>query len=243
MRLLRVNTLEPVEFMPNAIPPYAILSHTWDIDEVSYQELVSTDKSWQSKAGWAKIRGCARKAAADGHGYIWVDTCCIDKKSSAELQEAINSMFQWYSRAQVCYAYLSDVSIASPFETSSFRQARWWSRGWTLQELLAPEQMVFFDRDWYEIGRKDQLLEEVEQISNIGRIILGHPGIIHCASIAERMSWMAGRSTTREEDLAYCLLGIFDIHMPMLYGEGHNAFSRLQQEIMKASDDMTLLAW
>ncbi|KAJ1324104.1 HET domain-containing protein [Microdochium nivale] len=261
MRLLRVDTLEPIEFMPDKIPSYAILSHTWEQEEVSYEELVRADKAWQKKAGWSKIVGFARQAAADMHEYIWVDTCCIDKKSSAELQEAINSMFKWYSRAKVCYVYLSDISAPKsqsrttkrrrlstpkslPSHDGSWHKARWWSRGWTLQELLAPLCVEFFDKCWNKIGTKIALLDVIEKITGIRRkFLVLTRSLSQQASVAERMSWMTGRSTTREEDMAYCLLGIFDIHMPMLYGEGRKAFTRLQEEIMKVDSDATLLAW
>ncbi|KAH7014111.1 heterokaryon incompatibility protein-domain-containing protein, partial [Microdochium trichocladiopsis] len=252
MRLLRSDTLEPVEFMPNQIPPYAILSHTWEDEEVSFEELMGHDKAWQNKAGWKKIVAFAEIASSDGYQYVWADTCCIDKKSSAELQEAINSMYKWYRDSQVCYAYLSDVMIGPPVEGrsavegvqgSAFREARWFRRGWTLQELLAPHHVVFFDQEWNQIGDKTTLLEYLEEITGIDERFLSSPAMVPEASVAERMSWMAGRQTTRDEDIAYCMLGIFGIHMPMLYGEGHTAFARLQEKIMKVNDDSTLLAW
>ncbi|KAH7018087.1 heterokaryon incompatibility protein-domain-containing protein [Microdochium trichocladiopsis] len=244
MRLLEVKTLEPVEFVPSEIPPYAILSHTWEADEVNFQELTGVDKSWQSKAGWSKIKACARQADSDGYSHIWVDTCCIDKKSSAELQEAINSMFRWYEASEVCYVYLADCTFDETRGSAVLtKNLRWFSRGWTLQELIAPRKVLFFDKDWKRIGWKHGLLREIFHLTGVRTEFLCHLFPPSWASVAERMSWAANRQTTREEDMAYCMLGIFGIHMPMLYGEGRGAFRRLQEEIIKVNDDATILAW
>ncbi|KAH9909538.1 HET-domain-containing protein, partial [Xylariomycetidae sp. FL2044] len=192
------------------------------------------------KAGYAKILGACRRARADGLTYVWCDTNCIDKRSSAELSEAINSMFAWYRDSAVCYAYLADVEAK---RAGSLERSRWFTRGWTLQELLAPKQVVFFDLAWRYMGDRKELAGKISAITRIHIGALHDRSTIHDFSIAQRMSWAADRHTTREEDIAYCLLGIFDINMPLLYGEGLKAFRRLQEEIIKVSDDQSILAW
>ncbi|OTA69364.1 HET-domain-containing protein, partial [Hypoxylon sp. EC38] len=252
MRLLNSKTLELVEFEGDARVKYAILSHTWADEEVSFQDIQklsleyegSGSSSVQTKKGYAKIQYCALQAQVDGLEYIWVDTCCIDKSSNAELQEAINSMYRWYNKSEICYAYLSDVQPGeNPFkEGSTFRKCRWFTRGWTLQELLAPRTLLFFDREWNKMGSKRELAVLIKDITGIESFYLFGSSPKE-ASVAKRMSWASSRSTTRVEDTAYCLLGIFDLYMPMLYGEGETAFKRLQEKIMKESDDPSILAW
>lgn len=242
MRLLNARTLEFEEFVGEGIPPYAILSHTWGAEEVSYKDHV--EKTSSSKLGYEKMVQCCRLADAEGFGYAWIDTCCINKSSSAELTEAINSMMRWYRDAAICYAYLSDVdSTEDPTaEGSSFTRSRWFTRGWTLQELLAPAEVVFLGAGWREIGTKKSLRAAVSRITGIAEGALDER-TWSGYSVAEKMSWAAGRQTTRPEDEAYCLMGLFDVNMPMLYGEGRNAFYRLQQEILKQSNDQSIFAW
>jgi hypothetical protein len=129
MRLIHIGTLELHEFFGRSIPHYAILTHTWGKDEVSFQEMQSGDG--KSMAGYEKVRRCCEKADADGFEYCWVDTCCIDKTSSAELSEAINSMYKWYRVADVCYVYLADVppNLAKEAASQAFRKSRWFTRG------------------------------------------------------------------------------------------------------------------
>ena len=124
--------------------------------------------------------------------------------------------------------------------TSKFRDSRWFKRGWTLQELLAPAVVIFLDQDWIELGTKLSLQEEVCHATGISTHHLHQP---RDASVAQKMSWASTRATTRSEDLAYCLLGVFDVNMPLLYGEGMKAFQRLQEEILKHSTDESLFAW
>ena len=245
MRLIHSTTLKLHEFVGNQTPPYAILSHTWSEEEVSLQELQSNSAEAIEKKGFDKIRQCCRIAANDGFEYTWIDTCCIDKTSSAELSEAINSMFRWYQRAVVCYAFLADVpSDEDPqMEGSAFRNSRWFTRGWTLQELIAPAHIVFLGHDWEEIGSKLSLLKLVSEVTNIKPGALDGSLALDYWSVAQKMSWAANRVTTREEDTAYCLMGIFNINMPMLYGEGEKAFLRLQEEIIKSSQDESIFAW
>lgn len=244
MRLLNVQTLELEEFTGNNIPPYAILSHTWDTEEVTYRDVTADRSALVHREGLQKILGCCVKAKSDGHRFVWIDTCCIDKSCSAELSEAINSMFRWYREATICYAYLNDVpSSENPTaDLSSFRRSRWFTRGWTLQELLAPYEVAFLSSDWREIGSKRSLNKIVSDITKIDERTL-----IGCTwehtSIASRMSWASSRNTTRVEDGAYCLMGLFDVNMPLIYGEGGKSFYRLQLEIMKSSNDPSIFAW
>lgn len=192
-----------------------------------------------------KIIRCCAYAKANGYGYIWVDTCCIDKTSSAELSETINSMGEWYARADVCYAYLYDVDVEEkPREQGSrFRRNKWFTRGWTLQELVFPRRVVFLSCDWKILGTKGSLCRELEDITSITSDVLTGGRDLQSVSIAARMSWASRRQTTRLEDEAYCLLGIFGVHMSTIYGEGRNAFIRLQEEILKTTSDQSLFAW
>lgn len=246
MRLLHTTRLEMEEFFDYQIPKYAILSHRWEEDEVSYEDWLAKRK-WNG-AGYKKIRSCCRLAASAGYEWVWIDTCCIDKRSSADLSEAINSMFRWYENSKICYAYLSDVRGKREAEgfggqMAYFRESAWFTRGWTLQELLAPDNVVFLDRNWTTIGHKKTLISHISETTGICEQYIGKSYPISWASVAERMSWASGRMTSRLEDKAYCLLGIFDINIPLLYGEGEKAFRRLQMEIIKESNDESIFAW
>ncbi|KAH8590594.1 heterokaryon incompatibility protein-domain-containing protein, partial [Bisporella sp. PMI_857] len=244
MRLLHTQTLTLHKFPPDRIPPYAILSHTWgkDEDEVKLQDLETPGVT--RKAGYAKIEGCCRQAREDKLEYAWVDTCCIDKTSSVELSEAINSMFRWYKNANVCYAYLADVlSSSDPNDLVSFKSSKWFTRGWTLQELIAPRNIVFYTKEWTKLGTKIELRLRISAVTSIHCDILSGKKAPKNVSIADRMSWVSRRFTTQPEDIAYCVLGIFDVNMPLLYGEGQKAFIRLQEEIIKVSDDHSIFAW
>jgi len=219
--------------------PYAILSHTWgdDDEEVNFKDLM--EGSGKTKAGYKKILFCGEQAARDGLQHSWVDTCCIDKSNSVELQEAINSMFRWYQNATKCYVYLSDVSSDQFSECtweSAFRSSRWFTRGWTLQELLAPGSVEFFSRERKRLGDKRTLEQQIHEITGIAIPALrGTPPSQF--DVHERLSWAENRQTTRKEDEAYSLLGIFDIQIPLLYGEGRDkALKRLREEIDKPSN-------
>ncbi|KAK0721321.1 heterokaryon incompatibility protein-domain-containing protein [Apiosordaria backusii] len=240
MRLLNTRTLKLETFYDGDIPIYAILSHTWDREEVLFQDIENGTANL--RYGYAKMIGACEQARKDGFEYIWIDTCCIDKSSSAELSEAINSMFRWYRQAQVCYAFLSDVQQGQDHRApgSSFRRARWFTRGWTLQELIAPSVVYFFASDWREIGSRHDLLDPIVDITRISASYFD-TGNLSKFSAAQKMSWASNRFTTRVEDMAYSLLGIFDINMPLLYGEGHRAFQRLQEEILKDTEDDSIL--
>jgi hypothetical protein len=250
MRLINTTSGHLVEFVAGNLPRYAILSHTWGEDEISLQEYRKVTNHFGSndpeilaattKAGYEKIRNCTALAASQNIRYAWVDTCCIDKTSSAELSEAINSMFSWYQNACVCYVYLVDID---PSHGNDIRPSRWFTRGWTLQELIAPLDVQFYNRFWTFLGTKDSSLTAgISNITGIPREVLLSANPFG-ASVAQRMSWASKRMTTRVEDLAYSLLGIFQVHMTLLYGEGENAFRRLQEHIATHSTDHTLYAW
>lgn len=276
MRLINAETLELEEFV-GAAPPFAILSHTWGRDEVTFQDWLdwqrskslcrdgelavhteestkSFDKKHPQGSGFWKILHSCHQARQDGLEYLWCDTNCIDKSSSAELSEAINSMYSWYKRSRVCYAYLQDVP-PPPADVPSgnaylceadspFRRSRWFTRGWTVQELVGPlHEMKFYANDWTCLGTKVTLAPLLQEITGVPEKFLLREEGISGAGLAQRMSWFANRVTSREEDIAYCMLGIFDVNMPLLYGEGSNAFVRLQEEIIKKSDDHSLFAW
>ena len=317
MWLLRARTYALKFFhSPQTAPPYAILSHTWEDDEVLFKDIGDLKKA-KAKSGWQKIEYICRQALEDGLEWTWVDTCCIDKSSSAELSEAINSMFKWYQCSTVCYVYLCDLTMTAALrddapivrawleraehttlhraeasllgvytskvlwleqqaifkkmtsETMSalrndyegysrpcnewdislvntlgaFSKAKWWSRGWTLQELLAPRSVVFMDRHWQQIARLPQIVVTVSTISSVDVAVLLKTAPLQSRCIAERLSWASTRSTTREEDTAYALLGIFDANMPLLYGEGSRAFKRLQEIVSLRLNDLSIYAW
>ncbi|KAK6413367.1 hypothetical protein LTR95_017869 [Oleoguttula sp. CCFEE 5521] len=236
---------------------YAILSYTWGDDEVLFDDIHKVEA--KEMAGCRKIDFACRQARKDNLQYVWIDTCCIDKGSSAELSEAINSMYRWYSDAQICYGYLADIAVRSMScldpETEGFGErtnsfgarlpsSRWFSRSWTLQELLAPAELVSFDTAWTRVGSKASLCDLLSDITGISGTFLEDRRLLQFASIARRMSWAAKRESSRVEDQAYALLGIFDINMPLLYREGSKAFLRLQEEIVRShdADDSILIA-
>lgn len=249
MRLIKASSLDQptglqmVDFTPDKVPRYAILSHTWGENEVVYTDIVN--RTYENKATFKKIRYSCIQTLADELQWVWIDSCCIDKASSAELSEAINSMFEWYQKSEICYTYLSDVPATVDVNQldGEFAGCRWFKRGWTLQELLAPADLIFFSEDWVKIGEKATASRPLSVITGIDEEILIGARPPESASVAKRMSWAAHRKTTRPEDAAYCLMGLFSVNMPMLYGEGDKAFLRLQEEIMKQSDDQSLFAW
>jgi len=236
MRLLHTKTYEIREFRDaNDIPPYAILSHTWTSNELYYGDLRTLTQARRNRQAFQKIEGSAKLARCYCLDWIWIDTCSIDKTSSAELSEAIISMFGWYQKADICLVYLSDVG--SDDIRSEFKKARWFTRGWTLQELLAPCRVEFFNSTWLHLGSRDFTLKSSISIAS------GVPEDVICGQKKledvfawKKWLWTEGRETTRPEDQAYCLLGLFDVSMPALYGEGEiKAFERLRQEISRNS--------
>jgi hypothetical protein len=273
MRLLNTNTLELETFVGAQVPQYAILSHTWGEEEVLYEDVLHGKAHFLGcqKKGLVKVRDSCARALQQSFQYIWIDTCCIDKSSSAELSEAINSMFKWYEGSGACYAYLADFEVANnnrEVATETLKGCRWFTRGWTLQELLAPRKVEFYDKNWTLFGDRTSLSKRISGITGIDERALTRHSSLGCVfdpearfecmrcssslvireildsfSIATRMFWASQRQTTRQEDIAYSLLGIFDVNMPLLYGEDDRAFYRLQQEIARVSEDHSILAW
>ena len=288
MRLLNTKTLKLESFLDGDKPKYAILSHTWGAEEVLFEDLRDGRSLLQccdgsKQQGLSKVLKSAEQARRDRLRYIWIDTCCIDKSSSAELSEAINSMFAWYQNSEICYAFIEDYAHGR----DKLSLARWFTRGWTLQELIAPRKLHFFDADWTEFGDRVELCIEVAKITGIdARVLHRHytkacamreikpvgkaepkepkmviPSLVrfdskHCEcplniqaileqySIAEKMTWAESRETCRPEDIAYSLLGLFNVNMPLLYGEGMlRSFTRLQEEIARHTNDQTILLW
>ncbi|KAF5363049.1 hypothetical protein D9758_012648 [Tetrapyrgos nigripes] len=272
MRLLNTKTLRVQEFLTE-IPLYAILSHTWEAEEVTFQDIqniatlaatcnerpVTFDDvkaflpTAQLKKGYTKVVQACVRARNSAFDWIWIDSCCINKESSAELSEAINSMYQYYEDAVVCYVYLFDVSgtFHPKNPESNFKKSKWFTRGWTLQELLAPRHISFFDKDWTKIGTRWSLRDLISVVTTIPIDVFEERNPtawesfgIDKYSVAQKMSWAADRQTTRPEDKAYCLMGIFGVSMSPIYGEGgEKAFMRLQQEIIRVSDDRSIFAW
>ncbi|KAM0202200.1 hypothetical protein ACHAPI_001385 [Fusarium lateritium] len=257
MRLLNTKTLQ-LQILEEGSEKYAILSHTWGNDEVLYRDIQNPTRMEEIRkrngAGYRKIAQSCEKALSRGHDYIWIDTCCIDKSSSAELSEAINSMFRWYTNASACYAYLSDVFLheVGVEVVDGLKKSRWFTRGWTLQELVAPNDVEFFDHNWSPLGDRHTLASTIREITGVDQSYLLRPDgkkdrkisiQLQRENVATRMGWMAQRETTRVEDMAYSMLGIFGINMPILYGEGTRAFLRLQEEILKQSQDQSILVW
>jgi hypothetical protein len=247
MRLLKrlpSGGFDLISFNSDDVPKYAILSHTWsEGHEITYDELLAG--SGKDKTGYQKIRFCGDQAAADGLEFFWVDTCCIKKSDLVELSTAINSMFRWYQRASKCYVYLPDVSVSDDITDAgafpiawqtAFRQSRWFTRGWTLQELVAPSSVEFFCKEGKRLGSRVSLEQEIHEITRIPIAALRGQSLVEF-SIEDRMSWTAGRTTTVDEDMVYCLLGIFGVFIPLIYGEGKTyAMLRLKDEMKRRQE-------
>ena len=246
MRLIKVSDYSMREFY-GAVPKYSILSHTWDKDEVTFQDIQQLDDRTRQMQGFEKIRFACEQSVRDGLEWTWVDTCCINKTNNTELSEAINSMFRWYHDAARCYVYLADVSVtnrkrkrsggsSSPPWESAFRASRWFTRGWTLQELLAPASVQFFIQDGTMLGDKTSLQQQVHEVTGIAVSAL-RGSLLSGFDIEERFKWAENRQTTREEDRAYSLLGIFGVFISPIYGEGEaHAMRRLRREIAVVLD-------
>ena len=242
MRFLNTQTLQFVTVADSELSKdenkYAILSHRWGVaeDEVLFTDVIGS-QDLSHKQAFGKIKGFCDKAASLGYDYAWVDTCCIDKRDLNELTEAINKMYRWYQGSDLCIIYLEDVPKICMMDSS------WWTRGWTLQELIGPKTASFYDRSWRLLGTKSGLLPEISTKTGIPDNVLSNPTSLGTCSVAQRMSWAANRETTRVEDRAYSLLGIFNVYLPHIYGEGENAFLRLQEAIMTKSKDESIFAW
>ncbi|KAI0724412.1 heterokaryon incompatibility protein-domain-containing protein [Cerioporus squamosus] len=250
MWLLNTRSAE-LRYFSHPPPRYAILSHVWTQEEQSFQDVQallarSTPQNGSPRDhASAKIRNCCIRAEEDGFEWVWIDTCCIDKTSSAELSEAINSMFQWYSSATICYAYLADVPATDRIHNpqSAFRRSAWFGRGWTLQELLAPSAVIFLSQDWQVLHHKELIPKLLEEITGIDAAVLSYAELIPDFPVVTRLGWASKRRTSRPEDEAYSLLGLFGLSMPIIYGEGRHAFRRLQEELIKRSADHSFFLW
>ena len=264
MRLLNIRGSSPRLENAGETPKvsYITFSHTWLDPEPSgkQKEILLDDldnrKEWMKKpAGAAKVTGACEAARRwfeqskkrdpemQAIDHIWIDSCCIDQKHPAEVSASINSMYRWYQKAEVCLVYLSDIKRPEG-GAPDLSESRWFTRGWTLQELVASKTLEFYDMDWQPLGNDTELRDHLSSITGIDRAILAHKQIVSKVSIAQRMSWASGRGTRRDEDMAYCLMGLFGVQMPPLYGEGlESAFRRLQEEIIKYSDDPSVFAW
>jgi hypothetical protein len=266
MQLLNTNTLDLKDFSDAEVrqTKYAILSHLWEPQNSSLREIVFHELealSSKERQAFPKLHDLnsdtARKrrefkiglfcdmAYTHGYQWAWIDTCCIDKRSSAELTEAINSMFRWCKQADRCYVYFNDVSwnkdnVEDEESYGRLNEGEWFKRGWTLQELLAPRSLHCYDKNWKWFGDKISLSEQFSMATGISDAHLHDQST---ASVAMKLSWAAYRQTSRIEDVAYSLLGLFDINMPMLYGEGENAFQCLQRKIIKKLDDESIFGW
>ncbi|OJT05153.1 Vegetative incompatibility protein HET-E-1, partial [Trametes pubescens] len=339
MRLLDTSTGHFHDINSSLDEPYAILSHVWNPPdapepEQTFQDLQAIQKkcptvSILSDSGVSsKVRLACTVARDEGYRLLWLDSCCIDKTSSAELSEAINSMFEWYANSSICYVFLADVednkapryasdvatshavhgsdtpgavSIvsesqlhlpatendhcvsqpihdshscpreadserftsdahsatsnfasdntgnSSPYWTLSLRRrfcsSRWHTRGWTLQELIAPRTVLFLSSGWNILGSKLTLSDLIEEATGVDHDVLTHKKSLCSVSVAQRMWWASGRKTTRIEDEAYCLMGLFGVNLPTVYGEGRRAFIRLQEEIFRTIPDQSIFAW
>jgi hypothetical protein len=242
MRLLQYNSVGQLSLKEfhQEIPEYAILSHTWGVEEVTFEDL--QNGTGTKKAGYKKIRFCGEQASRDSLKYFWVDTCCINKTNYTELQYTINSMFRWYRNATRCYVYMSDVTnplLDTNFNfypeswDSEFFKSKWFTRGWTLQELLAPRSVEFFCREGSRLGDKSSLKDQIHAITGIPAPALQEAPLFRF-SAEERISWMDRRQTTFEVDRVYSILGILDVKTPLFKDtDVTTAFERLQKIIDK----------
>ncbi|KIK99530.1 hypothetical protein PAXRUDRAFT_822692 [Paxillus rubicundulus Ve08.2h10] len=239
---------------------YAILSHRWGVGEPEFRDMSSKihrERPVPAGLGYKKLLKFCEKARDDyGCAYAWSDTCCINKESSAELAEAVLSMYRWYRDAHICIVHLAGSSSVKDFPNEP-----WFTRGWTLQELLAPKRLRFFGKDWVPIRPKGEaqenssfhrpddksspfMLNAISEAADIGLDHLKNFNLNpNSVAVSEKMRWASNRKTTRVEDVAYCLLGIFDISIPIAYGEGGRSFYRLLEAIAQRCIDPTFFAW
>lgn len=221
---------------------YAIFSHRWLREgEPTFQDIRHGREC--GKDGFQKLSKFCEKARELEYRLAWSDTCCIDKTNNTELDEAIRSMFNWYRNADICIVHLADSS-----DSQQMKNDVWFMRGWTLQELLAAVSIKFFGKDWEPYtglpnDKHDlQLMKDISTITSISVEDLQHfsPGP---TQIRKKMKWASKRTTTRVEDAAYSLIGIFDVSMPIAYGEGEWAFHRLMEVIIQKCDEWDMFAW
>ncbi|KIJ66015.1 hypothetical protein HYDPIDRAFT_27217 [Hydnomerulius pinastri MD-312] len=226
---------------------YAMFSHRWDAGgEPTFRDISRGKRS--NVAGYAKLSQFCKTAKALGYKLAWSDTCCIDKGNTAELSEAVQAMYKWYIHCHVCIVHLAGSNSIFEFEKES-----WFKRGWTLQELLAPKRVKFYNKDWEPFTgatltndkEHDLFLETLSRITGIPQQVIAadNSNGIRNRSIWEIMSWAANRQTTRVEDVAYSLIGLFDVPLSISYGEGEKAFPRLVEAIIQKKHRWDVFAW
>ncbi|KAK7441812.1 hypothetical protein VKT23_016474 [Stygiomarasmius scandens] len=245
-RLIDAHSLKLVDLTDDQpTPPYAILSHRWiQEEEISFQEMKSLElldqdrdvvERVKSKGGYKKIKYACRQALRESIPFIWIDTCCINQKDDKDVARNIRSMFLYYRNAVVCYVFLVDVDVRYR-KQHRMRDSEWFRRGWTLQELIAPLRVVFFDNRWKRIGCKcdDALGSKISSITGIPRRVLVGKRPLRKTGVLERMSWAMGRFTTRPQDRAYCLSGLLGVSMDPDYEESALvAFARLRKAVVE----------
>ncbi|KAG1875820.1 hypothetical protein F4604DRAFT_1581727, partial [Suillus subluteus] len=240
---------------------YAVLSHRWlpDNQEPLYHQVSKEPKEVADGPGWKKLeRFCHTAKVVHNCEFAWSDTCCIDKPSSSELEESIRSMFRWYRNSHVCIAFLSETADLAALQLQETGKSgekavdAWFERGWTLQELIAPLQIKFYGANWKPLiqgstndrNNRDSkvIMEKISTLTDIHMDDLESftPGIDR---VPEKMLWASRRRTTRIEDRAYSLVGIFDISIMIVYGEGKRAFFRLIEEVIKRYDKWDVFLW
>jgi hypothetical protein len=245
IRLLHCKTFQLREFRGDEVPPYVTLSQTWCPGEVLYEDLAVRDTKipWPPthKEGWPRIQNSCTLALKDGYEFIWIETCCVDKTNSAERTEEMNSCYKWFQRCAVSYTYLVDFNITH-LGLDQMRLCRWFTRSFTLQELIAPPEVKFYSQNWELVGLRSELVPHLYSITGVDPFVLAG-GDVKEVKIARKMFWASHRMSSMPEDQTYALLGLFGIQMPLSYGEGENAFQRLQHEIFRSTEDTSLLAW
>ncbi|THV01252.1 HET-domain-containing protein [Dendrothele bispora CBS 962.96] len=226
--MINTSSLELEDFEDGvSIPHYAILSHTWGAEEIGYHEfdrLIS-----KKKESLQKIVGACMRARSDGLRYLWIDTCCINQEDQTDVHRNVKNMYSYYRNSRICYAYLVDTDMQDVVE-SGFGQSRWFTRGWTLQELLAPPEVIFFDSHWGYMGTRTKLRKEISGVTGIPEYIARNPISLRHVDVQERMSWSVLRKTSRSVDRAYCLFGILGVSIEPNYNEDLvTAINRLQE--------------
>ncbi|KAG0701553.1 heterokaryon incompatibility protein-domain-containing protein [Suillus ampliporus] len=232
---------------PEEIVKYATLSHRWGEGESAYGTFEEMKEAKLKTPGFKKLKTFCEKVKEYDVEFAWSDTCCIDKSSSAELDESIRSMFKWYRNSDVCIVHLAQSETVK-----DILDDEWTERGWTLQELLAPNHIKFFNKHWKPMTRhdNDKDPDTGSATSDVLKTLTKATGVPQSEirdfdpeafKVDERMKWAAKRKTTRVEDAAYSLMGIFDVSLQIAYGEGGDrAFGRLIEAIMLAGDPSVL---
>lgn len=233
---------------PGDIPSYAILSHTWGKpqDEVTYLDIAECRVGFTTKPGYHKLEFCLEQAERDGLHYVWIDTCCIDKRDYTELSREIHSMYRWYLNSKKCYVYLADISTRKrnhhgelrPIANSEIAGSRWFTRGWTLQELLAPTSVEFFSHSREYLGTRQDLASVIAARTGIAEDVLMGTAPVARHTRKARLSWIANRRTTYPEDKAYCLIGLLEVSMTLTPGETEEqSMRRLRRAMIEACQD------